>query len=98
MITVSVKNLVEAIREADDLTLPKMNAGVNYLYDTVYRQMSKGNDVRLSELDFNAFEQEDIDSFSDMYSDVFERNYYAASGIASTLRNVMPVSKAVGYV
>ena len=41
-----------------------------YLYDKVYCRMSSGHDVRLSEIDFNAFESEDIDSFRDLYSDV----------------------------
>ena len=98
MITVSVKNLVEAIREADAFALPDINEGTNYLYDKIYRRMTRGHSVRLSEIDFGAFEAEDIDSFSDLYSNVFERNHYAASDIASTLRSVAPASKAVAYV
>jgi len=98
MITVSVKNLVGAIRETDAFALPDMSSGTSYLYDMVYRQMSRGQDVRLSSLDFDAFEPEDIDSFSDIYSDVIERNHYAANGIASALRSVAPASKAVTYV
>ena len=98
MIIVNVKNLVEAIREADAFALPEMKGGVNYLYDKVFTRMSKGHDVRLSDLDFDAFEPEDIDSFNNIYSDVFERNHYAANGIASTLRSVVPASKAVFYV
>ena len=98
MITVSIKQLVSAIAEADAFSLPGMNEGTSYLYDTVYRRMSKGDTVRLSELDFDAFEAEDVDSFSDIYSDVFERNSYAASGISSALRSMTPASKAVAYV
>jgi hypothetical protein len=89
---------VEAIREADAFALPDMTAGESYLYDTVYSRMSKGHDVRLSELDFDAFEPEDIDSFSGLYSDVLERNHCAAGGIASTLLAITPASKAVAYV
>lgn len=98
MITVSVKNLVEAIREADAFALPEMNEGTSYLYDMVYRRMSNGQDVMLSELDFDAFEPEDIDSLTDLHSDVFEKNHYAAGGIVSTLRSLAPASKAVAYV
>ena len=98
LITVSIKNLVEAIREADVFTLPEMNKGTAYLYNTVYQRMSKGHDVRLSELDFDAFEQDDIDDLSDLYSNVFEQNHYAGCGIASTLRGLAPVCKTVGYV
>ena len=98
MITVSMKNLVEAIREADAFAIPEMRDGVSYLYDKVFTRMSRGHNVRLSDLDFDAFEPEDIDSFGDIYSDVFERNHYAANGIASTLRSVSPAVKAVAYV
>jgi hypothetical protein len=98
MITVSVKNLVEAIQEAEAFKLPEMNDGTAYLCDMVYRQLSRGLDVKLSELDFDAFEQEDINSFSEIYTDVFERNSCAAGGISSTLRSMAPISKAVAYV
>lgn len=98
MITVSIRNLVEAIREADAFSLPEMNDGVSYLYDKVYSRMSKGHDVRLSELDFDAFDVDDIDSFNNLHTDVFEKNCYAADGIASTLREVSPICKSVGYI
>jgi hypothetical protein len=98
MITVSVRGLAEAIREAEAFALPEMNNGTSYLYKKVYRRMSKGHDVLLSELDFDAFEAEDVDSLSGLYSDVFERNCCAADGIVSTLRATAPVCKAVGYV
>jgi hypothetical protein len=55
-------------------------------------------EVRLSELDFDAFEPEDIDTFKDIYSDVFESNYYAGNRIASALRSSAPASRAVSYV
>jgi hypothetical protein len=98
MITVNAGKLAEAIREADAFALPEMNGGVSYLYDAVCRRMFRGQDVRLSELDFDAFAPEDVDSLSGLYSDVFERNHYVADGITSTLRNTAPVCKAVGYV
>ena len=98
MITVSIKSLVEAIREADVYTLPEMNRGTAYLHDMVYKRMTKGHDVRLSELNFDAFEQEDVDSLHDLYSDVLEQNNYKAGGISSTLQALAPVCKAVGYV
>jgi hypothetical protein len=98
MINVSVKNLVEAIREADAFELPHMNEGTAYLYNSVYNKLARNMDVRLSELDFDAFEPEDVDTFKDIYSDVFESNYYAGNRIASALRSVAPASKAVAYV
>jgi len=98
MITVSIKDFVEAIRETDTYTLPEMDEGTAYLYNSVYRRMSGGHDVRLSELNFDAFEQADVDSIRDLFSNVFEQNHYTAGGISSTLHSLAPVCKAVGYV
>ena len=98
MLTVSVRDLVDAIREADIYKLPDMNEGTEYLYSNLYKRLSKGEEVTLSSLDFDAFEPEDIDSINSLHSDLFERNSYTAGGIVSALRNVDPVQKAVGYV
>ena len=98
MITVSVMQLVDAIKEADVYKLPDMSEGTGYLYKNLYKRLANGDDVALSSLNFDAFDSEDIDSISDMYSDVFARDHYAAGGIMSTLRQVAPVSRAVGYV
>jgi len=98
MITVSVRQLVDAIKEADVYRLPDMNEGTGYLYGNLYKRLSKGEDVTLSSLNFDAFEPEDIDFLSDLHSNVFERNFYAAGGITSTLMQITPVAKAVGYV
>lgn len=98
MIAVSTKNLVDAIREADGFKLPDMNEGTGYLYNDIYRRLTRGEDVRLSEIDFDAFEADDLDSLNDLHSNVFERNYYAANSISSALRTIVPVCKAVGYV
>ena len=98
MITINTRNLVEAIREADVFTLPNMNEGTEYLYNTVYNRLARNIDVRLSELDFDSFEPEDVDSLSDLYSDVFESNHYTACRLVSTLRSAAPAIKAVTYV
>ena len=98
MITVNVSQLVDAIKEADVYRLPDMNEGTGYLYKNLYKRLTSGGDVTLSSLDFDAFDSEDIDSISDLHSNVFERDHYAANGIMSTLRNAAPVPRAVAYV
>lgn len=98
MITVSIRQLVDSIKEADVYRLPDMNEGTGYLYNNLYKKLSKGMDVALSSLDMNAFEPEDLDSLSNLHTDVFERDCYAAGGIMHTLKSVAPVSRAVGYV
>jgi hypothetical protein len=98
MITVSVKKLTDAIKEADIPRLPDMNEGTDYLYTNLYKPLDRGEDVTLSSLDFDAFEPEDIDSLNSLYYEVFERDYCKAGDIMSALKNIVPVSKAVGYV
>ena len=98
MITVSIKQLVDAIEEAEVFKLPDTNAGTEYIYINIYLRLLHGEDVKLSKIDWDAFELDDINSFNKLYSSVFERNGYTADGIMSTLRNIVPISKAVGYV
>jgi hypothetical protein len=98
MITVSVKRLVDAVKEADIPRLPDMDKGTEYLYINLYMRLSRGEDVTLSSLDFDAFESEDIDSLNSLYSEVFEKNYRTADNIMSALKQIVPISKAVGYV
>ena len=98
MLTVNTKTLVEAIRETDAFKLPDMSEGTGYLFDNLLNSLSRGEDVKLSSLDFNAFEPEDLDSLNSLYTEVFEKNYFAACGIKTTLRETLPVSKAVVYV
>jgi hypothetical protein len=98
MLTVNTRNLVEALREADAFKLPDMNEGTGYLFDNLYMSLSSGEDVRVSSLDFNAFSPEDLDSLNSLYTGVFERNCHEAGGIASALRETVPVCKAAAYV
>jgi len=98
MITVNTRQLVEAIVEAEAFRLPDMSKGTGYLFDNLYRPLSRGEDVMLSSLDFGGFEQDDVEAVNSLYSDVFERNFYAAGGIASALRGTVPACKAAAYV
>jgi len=98
MITVSVKPLISAIEEADTFCLPGMNAGILYIYDSIYKRLTHGEDVRLSEIDYHAFELDDIDAMRDIYSDVLENNESKADSLACTLRGLMPVVTASAFV
>jgi hypothetical protein len=98
MMTISTTQLVDKIREADAFKLPEMNAGTGYLYQSVYQKLARNTEVKLSDLDFMAFEREDVDSLHDLYADVFEKNYHITDRITATLRAIVPVSKAVAYI
>jgi hypothetical protein len=89
---------MDAIQEAGVLKLPDMNEGTEYLYHSVYTKLARNLDVKFSDIDFDAFDQEDVDALNDLHSDVFENNYNTADRIASALRSVVPAHRAVAYV
>ena len=98
MITVDIKQLVSALMIAEPFTMPPMRPGAAYLYNTVYRRLSQNMDVRLSELDFDSFDSEDIAYLKELYDEVLENNSYKAGGIITELRKIIPVCKSVGYI
>ena len=98
MITVSVSQLVDAIMDADVYSSPTMNGGTDYLYNSLYKRLSRGEEVRLSELDYNSFELDDIDSMRELYSDVLESNENKAGSLAHTLWGLKPVTTAAAFV
>ncbi len=98
MATISLKLFTELINQAENFILPKMNAGTTYLYDNIYKQLSSGEDVKLSSIDFDTFKVEDVDSLSNLHLELFERNSYKANGVISTLEQLAPTCRAVEYV
>ena len=98
MITVSVKQLVSAIEEADAFDLPDMSAGTDYIYNNIYSRLTRNMDVRLSEINFDAFELYDVDTMREMYSGVLEANENMAVTLADTLRNIPPAVTASAFV
>jgi hypothetical protein len=98
MIQVSVNRLMSAIKEADTFTLPSMNAGTEYLYNAVYKKLATNTDVRLSEIEFSAFDYDDVDTLNNLHSDLFESNCIEARSIAHALRSLDPVCRAVAFV
>ena len=97
MITVSTKQLVSAIEEAEEFRLPDMNEGTSYLYNELYRRLSEGSELRLSEIDFERFELDDIDSIRELHAG-FERNESKVYTLMQLLRNIPPVTSVSAFV
>jgi len=95
---VNITQLVAAVLEAAPFMLPEMNIGTRYLYNSIYCPLARGEEVRLSCLDFSAFDSEDINSFNDLFNNVLDQNNCQANGIAEILRKIAPVSKSASYV
>ena len=98
MITVSIKQLVSAIEEADVFNLPDMSEGTTYLYDNLYNKLSRNIGVRLSELNFNAFGLNDVYAMRELYTDVLEHNENKAGGITRALRSLPPATTSTVFV
>ena len=98
MIQINIAGLMEAVQRASPFVMPEMNDGTSYLHSKVYTRLANDEPVHLSDLDFSAFEQDDIESLAQLHDDIFEKNYYQANSIAHTLRNAAPVSKAAAYI
>ena len=98
MVTVDVKRLMAAIGEAERFRLPDMDEGTRYLYDELYRPLSEGMERRLSGLDFEHFELDDIESLRDIYWKSLEENGRRADALARTLRDIPPISAVSAFV
>ena len=98
MVTVNVKQLVSAIEEAEAFRLPDMNEGTGYLYGRVYGCLSEGRELRLSEIDFERFDLEDIDSMRDLYSETLECSGRKADALARALLDIPPHASASAFV
>ena len=98
MVNVSVKQLLDAIEEADVYRLPAMSDGADYIYNNLYRRILRGEELKLSQIDWDGFELEDIDSMRNLYSGVLEANEYRADSIAETLRGISPTVTAAAFV
>ena len=98
MITVSVKNLLDAIEEAEEYKLPEMNEGTQYLYDELYGKASRGMELHLSEIAFDRFELEDIDEMRELHCTTLEANESKANTISSSLLCIQPVAAASEFV
>ena len=98
MLQVSTAQLVVNIQKSQPFSMPEMDTGTSYLFNQVYRPLVVGDVVKLSDLDFSAFEEEDIKALSDLCDNVFERNNQQADNITSTLRQLAPISMVASYV
>ena len=98
MITVSISKLLGAIEEAEAFKLPRMSAGAEYLYNNLYKRLTNGEELRLSQINWGGFELDDVDTVRELYSDTLENNERKADSIVSTLRGLSPTVTAAAFV
>ena len=98
MLMVSRAQLMEAIEDAAVYSSLDMSGGTDYLYNNLYKRLSHGETVRLSEIDYGRFELDDIDSLRELHSGTLEVNEYKADSITQTLRGMPPMVAAAAFV
>ena len=98
MISISIKQLLSAIDEADAFKLPDMSVGAEYVYDKLYKKLLRGEELRLSEIDFSSFDLDDINTVRDLYSNILEYNENKTDKITNTLRSIPPMAVASAFV
>ena len=98
MLTVSVKQLMSAIEEAEPFQMPEMNAGTHYLYDELYTRLTSGKQLRLSKIRFDKFEPDDIETLRAMHSDILKDNLEKADRLAYAVQDMPPVPDAAIFV
>ena len=95
---VNIDKFVAAIQTVAPFTLPEMSEGTKYLYDGLYKCLLAGKVAFLLDIDFDAFDSEDINSLADMYENIFEKSNCKASNLVNTLNRISPVCKVTAYV
>ena len=98
MITVSISQLVSAIEEADVYRLPDMSDGADYIYSNLYNRILRGEELRLSQINWDSFELDDINSMRELYSDALQENEYKADSIVDMLHGIKPAVAAAAFV
>jgi len=97
MLTVSLEHLMTAIKEAPQFSFPEPNAGVGYIYKEIYPRLLTEEGVLFSLIDFNAFEEDDINIFRDLISDHHEDEYKACK-VERILCDLKPVAMSANFV
>jgi len=98
MIKLDVSQLIAALQKAETFVEPETSQGTNYLYESVYESLLNGVGVRLSDLDFSAFDADDVSSLYDLYNDTISKNISITDDLARKLRGIAPAHKAAIYI
>jgi len=96
MLTVNVKQLMEAIHDQEAYADSVMNDSTSYLFDNVQRKLERNLSVRISDLDYDAFDLEDVDALADLYNERDER-CCAVVTTSDNVRRMKPVAAASSY-
>ena len=97
MLKVNIPLLMSALCETEVFSLPEMNTGTQYLFDNLYKRLENGDDVHLSELDFDCFKLDDVSALNTIYDEEIEKNRMHAHKTIISFREMKPVCLTVDF-
>jgi len=97
MLTISVEQLRDAITAAPVYKQPMLNTGAQYIYDKLLGYHKTGIPPKLSEINFEAFDIDDVDGFLTFNTNM-GRLTYEAGQIAQSFNNIEPAVVAGIFV
>jgi len=68
----------------------EMTSGVSYLYCQIFGTIINGGYVQIGDIDFNAFDESELDDFIEMYNGNINKQLDKTHEIANTFSNVEP--------
>jgi len=89
MLTVSVTQLLDALDTAPTYECPEMNAGAKYIHNILFDCHITERAIKLSEINFKAFDLGDIDDFLNFNSDM-GRHAYQTEQVAQLINALKP--------
>jgi len=98
MLKLNLTHLLASVQESPSFEFPEMNDGTRYLFKNIYCRISSGESVLLSDLDYDAFDNDDISSLQNLYSTVFRENGYRINCITKAVKRAIPTCKTTAYI
>ena len=95
---VDIGLLRDALTKVPAYELPKMNDGAQYIYNKIFMPLAREEEIYLSGLDFDAFDIDDITSFTKQYANDIQKHYYQTGYISHSLQQIPAASRAVSFV
>ena len=98
MLELNITKFVSAVQNAPAFTAPEMNSGTSYLFNNIYKRLLRGESVCITDLDFDAFDSDDIGFLRELYNNIYENHNHKTCDVVNALQQITPISKDSAYV
>ena len=97
-IKIDVGKLIKSLQGTAPQKKPKMNKGTRYLFNNVHLKIAGGKELRLSDLNMDAFHFDDLIEFEKTICLHYEKNERESRLITEALQSAEPACVNVEYV